>query len=619
MDKNLQLLQLDITPLRREHAPKLLVHMEPAHRVFFGNVAYLFRSTPPPVHPSKAAPFWTDVFVHSPLPWWRFFESLLWHALAIAALVSLSKYWTPHEHLIQQAISRSQVTYYTPSTSFPALGNSGPSVAPVPREHVDSSRRSPALRVAHQRNQSAALAPKLPNKFRANNIPASDSALPAVPLSAIARSQLTAQAGPNSIVAPPPQIEAGMAARAGLPQAAGIAPAPNIVPLSAGGRTVNRPGMAGVAPPSPTLSTSIRDLGDVNIGASEAVAPTPNLPMREQRTAANARGTMGDGGIQVVPPSPSLSPSGKLGGGRGRSLSGELSGDSSGRNSGVVPPAPSASETGSGPGNSVAGRRGNLLSGAGSQVVAPAPSVDSAGGSSGFGASRAGSLSPGNSEIVPPTPSAAGMGGERAGSGTSNSLSDAGQAVPPAPSMSGGSGANSGGKAASLDAGSQVVPPSPSSTEANKSSAADRPADAVAQPPAAKDKPHPVPEELSLRLIGLVLALPNSSYFSNYEVFIAERRVGKEEPQFIKLVYEYLPYQRALSQYGQNSSKIFKLRVTRDSTCDESLLQMTWPENDPHPKGSADSPGLSAEDRNNMLPCFRTTADDYRKAISRRH
>jgi hypothetical protein len=119
----------------------------------------------------------------------------------------------------------------------------------------------------------------------------------------------------------------------------------------------------------------------------------------------------------------------------------------------------------------------------------------------------------------------------------------------------------------------------------------------------------------------MALALPNSSYFSNYEVFIAEKRLRKDQAQLIKLVYVSLPYQRRLSEYSVDNSKVYKLRVSRDKTCDESLLQMTWPENDPHPdaRNSADAPGLSANDRNGMLPCYRTTADDYRRAISRGH
>jgi len=141
-------------------------------------------------------------------------------------------------------------------------------------------------------------------------------------------------------------------------------------------------------------------------------------------------------------------------------------------------------------------------------------------------------------------------------------------------------------------------------------------------PPPAIDKPRePASEEVSLRLIGMALALPNSSYFSNYEVFIAEKRMRKDQAQLIKLVYVSLPYQRRLSEYSVDNSKVYKLRVSRDKTCDESLLQMTWPETDPHPDShnSADSPALSPADRNGMLPCYRTTADDYRRAISRDH
>jgi len=130
----------------------------------------------------------------------------------------------------------------------------------------------------------------------------------------------------------------------------------------------------------------------------------------------------------------------------------------------------------------------------------------------------------------------------------------------------------------------------------------------------------PATEEMPLRLIGLAMALPNSTYFSNYEVYIAERRLRKNLTELVKLVYVYLPYQRRLSDYGVDNSKIYKLLVSRDRSCDESLMQMTWPEADPHPDmhNAADAPGLSTEDKKSTLPCYRTTADDYRKAISRR-
>ncbi len=616
MVKSLQLLRPDLGSDTAETGPNLLVHLESVPRAFFGNFAELFRPSPLNSYP-KPGRFWGDVFVQSSPPWWRVFESMLWHALIIAAFVSLSKFWTPREHVVQQLISHSQVTYYKPSMAFPALGNSGPSMAPKPRESERSARPG-ATRVASQRSLKVATPPQLKaGKSQPGRVPDSNHPLPAMPLSATARSQLTAQAGPNSIVAPPPEVDLGISSRPGLAQPSGIGPAPNIITFSPERRTLNAPGLAGIAPPPPEMPASVRNLGDINIAPSEAVAPSPNLPMHEQRTGSGARGKLGNSGASVVPPSPSLSSSGGAGGGRSRSLSGA---GLSGTSYGVVPPAPSASETGS-----TGTRHGRSFSNGDSQVIAPAPSLETAGGSGQLGGRRPGALSGGNSEIVPPTPSVAGEGGTRAGSGGLGSLSAAGlEAVPPAPSVTGGGGSTSGGNGNSLDSASQVVPPAPSSPSTGNSRASDRPVDAAASASAApqatptKEQRRSPPEDLALRLVGLVLALPNSSYFSNYEVFIAERRVGRENPEFIKLVYEYLPYQRALSQY-ENNSKIFKLRVTRDSSCDESLMQMTWPENDPHPQGPSDSPGLSASDRNSMLPCYRTTADDYRKAISRRH
>ena len=204
-----------------------------------------------------------------------------------------------------------------------------------------------------------------------------------------------------------------------------------------------------------------------------------------------------------------------------------------------------------------------------------------------------------------------------------NSLAGVGaQVVPPPPSIPGAENSTGNGRLSSLSSGGPQGE-GPSTREGgNSASGASGATDAhetVPPPPVKEDRLGTGTEELSVRLIGPALSLPSSSYFANYEVFIAERRLKKNQLQFIKLVYESLPYQRRLSEYALNSTKVFRLRAKRDQSCDESLLQMTWPEGDPHPGSqySADSPGLSASDRNNMLPCYRTTADDYRKAISR--
>ena len=127
------------------------------------------------------------------------------------------------------------------------------------------------------------------------------------------------------------------------------------------------------------------------------------------------------------------------------------------------------------------------------------------------------------------------------------------------------------------------------------------------------DRKHPIFQDVQLRVISLTWAPSRSSYFASFEVFIAEKWLNKKESEFIKLVYEFLPYQQRLSEYRLDDLKIHKLRVTRDATCDESLMHMAWPEGEKGPRSS----GNALADRNNALPCYRTTADDYRRAVSR--
>jgi len=336
--------------------------------------------------------------------------------------------------------------------------------------------------------------------------------------------------------------------------------------------------------------------------------------MHEQRAIPGmAQATLGSPATSVVPPPPSVKRSGTLADGRVSSLSsGGLQ---------VVPPAPSVQ----GVSNSTGGGRVSSLSGTSLHVVPPPPSVEDAGNSTGGG--RLSSLSRAGSQVVPPPPSVEDAAGNPAGGGRVSSLSSGGsQVVPPPPSVQNVGNSTRGGGVSSLSgAGLHVVPPPPAVEGAGSSAGSGHlpaidipPAVAPPAPPVIDNPRGPATQELPVRVIGLALALPSSSYFSNYEVFIAERQLSKDESQLIKLVYVSLPYQRRLSEYGLNNSRVYKLRVTRDPTCDETLLQMTWPETDPRPGSqySTDSPALSPSDRNGMLPCYRTTADDYRRALS---
>jgi hypothetical protein len=140
----------------------------------------------------------------------------------------------------------------------------------------------------------------------------------------------------------------------------------------------------------------------------------------------------------------------------------------------------------------------------------------------------------------------------------------------------------------------------------------------VSNPSASEDNNDPTQpgfHDVQLRVLSLAWAPPRSSFFSSFEVFIAEKWLRKDKSQLIKLVYVFLPYQQRLSEYTSSDLNVRKLRVTRDPTCDESLIQMTWPEGEDG-KGAQKQEDPSSSNPKDLLPCYRTTADDYRRAIS---
>lgn len=514
---------------------RLLLELEPAHRVFFQNLTdlFLFRSPPPIASTSAPAPFWSDVFVYSGVPWWWFVESLLGHMILVAAVLILFQRWPASEPRQQRSVfDKSYVSYYTPPKSLLALGSNRPRVrAQSNRTSVPAHR--PTIRVAPERAQGqgqkqAMMRPPgiTPARAAQLRMTASNPLPPMMPLSATGRSHLTVPASLTWVVAPLPDSNQATGRRPGLLQASAVPPAPEVEGVSSRRASAppTAPHAAVIAPP-PSVSGSVRRVGDINIGESAVVKPAPQLPTYDQGAVSGmAKGGLGNSGSAVIPPPPPVQGSGAFSDGRA-----------------------------------------NLLSSASSQPVPPAPSVQGV--------------------------------GNVAGSGRASSLSSAGSGF-----------------------GLQAIPPASPGPDADKSVAGElstemgkRPAVAPAPSTATADPHEPATVEIPLRLIGPVLVLPGSSYFSNYEVFIAERMLGNDQSQFIKLVYLSLPYQRRLSEYGLNNSTVYKLRVTRDQTCDESLLRMTWPEPDPR----LDSPGVSSKDRNGMLPCYRTTADDYRRALSR--
>ena len=142
--------------------------------------------------------------------------------------------------------------------------------------------------------------------------------------------------------------------------------------------------------------------------------------------------------------------------------------------------------------------------------------------------------------------------------------------------------------------------------------------------PAADGEPWPTlrKEPIEVRLIALAEAYPRTSFFANDEVFIAEQELGKEESRFIKLVYDFLPYQPPLSSYGLNYSLVHKVHAVRDTSCDENLWEMRWQRQQRQSRATSaiwkyarECPIADLDRRQARLRCYRTTSDDYERAL----
>jgi hypothetical protein len=130
-------------------------------------------------------------------------------------------------------------------------------------------------------------------------------------------------------------------------------------------------------------------------------------------------------------------------------------------------------------------------------------------------------------------------------------------------------------------------------------------------------------QPIQVRLIALAIAYPRTSFFANDEVFIAQQELAKEESRFIKLVYDFLPYQPPLSSYGLNYSLVHRINAIRDTTCDETLWEMRTAlqqrrQTDKTVSGwryASETPVADLDHRQARLRCYRTTSDDYETAF----
>jgi TonB family protein len=298
-----------------------MVEHAPAGVQFSAEVRAALR--PPPVTaPVAHTDFvWQNVFVERPLPWGRFLQSAFLHTAAVALIWTLSITWLRQQKILNSStFDRSSLVTYTPEEYLPPL-DTGTAEAP-PAKGDPAFARQPILSVppeADNRSQTIVAPPdlKLSHDVPLPNIVATGAVAPAVPLEAT-RSINRVVAPEMQVVAPAPdaQFQPDRVVRAGIKTDV-IAPPPEVTANHA--RGLSGPETAVVEPP-PELARPVKGrASSMNIGASQAVAPAPQLAMAEQHTTgARGRGRLAGGGVQPVGPPPTVAATG------GSSSSGRL-------------------------------------------------------------------------------------------------------------------------------------------------------------------------------------------------------------------------------------------------------------------------------------------------------
>jgi TonB family protein len=303
-------------------ALRLLVTLEPWHRVFFRNLRDLLwpRRKAPLQLVSRPGSFWPDVFVPARLPWNRFAQSVVIHLVMIAALWEWTwlapVLWPERPQIVQRSVfHNSDVVYYDASEYLAPL-NTGGTQSPLPKKGDPEHAEQAIISVppeADNRAQTIVAPPKLKldRDVPLPNIVAWARSKLTIPPVVASASDLKLPVLPASVVAPAPDVSSAMKQAPALADSV-VAPAPE-VNGAISRREVRAPQAAIVEPPHEVEDAGSRRLTDINIGHTQVVAPAPLLPLGEQR--ALSRMLPSSGGA-VVPPPPSVQGSGTTSDGR---------------------------------------------------------------------------------------------------------------------------------------------------------------------------------------------------------------------------------------------------------------------------------------------------------------
>ncbi|HZQ70594.1 MAG TPA: energy transducer TonB [Terriglobales bacterium] len=287
---------------------RLLVELEPWHKVFSRNLRDLFRRAPKWHGSCPPGRFWPDVFVSSRLPLWGLSESAFYHVIVVGLLWAISHFAVLKAQRLQPVrFQAADVVTYAASEYLPAL-NTMPASRTSRRGDPKYAKQEiiSVPREADNTHQTIVTPPdiKLKQDVPMPNIVAWSHTPVAVPLAATAKTAADMKIPEIAlnVVAPPPDAR-----------------------LADSLRTAERLAPAVIEPPPSVESASLRKIGDLNVGHSEVVAPAPQLPMGEQGTLRTRAAISEMAGPSVVAPPPAVERgSGMRGGGELIALNAEV-------------------------------------------------------------------------------------------------------------------------------------------------------------------------------------------------------------------------------------------------------------------------------------------------------
>jgi TonB family protein len=298
---------------------KLLLELEPRRGAFWSSVRAALR----PVRLADEADLglWRDVFVRQRMPWYRFLQSAVFHAGALALVWMISIAGLRQNIVARPTFDPASLVTYSPEEYLPALDTGASESAQTQKGDPEYSKQ-PIISVpseADNRAQTIVAPPdiRLDRDVPLPNIVAAGHVLPAVPLEATGVT-MARMVVSETVVAPAPELDTARSrtARNTLTSDV-IAPPPEVALNQA--RGIAGPDAAVVEPPPELPNSSKGRTGPINIGPGQVIAPAPQLAVAEQHTlAARMKGGLPDRGAEPVAPPPTMN------GIRGTSAGGRL-------------------------------------------------------------------------------------------------------------------------------------------------------------------------------------------------------------------------------------------------------------------------------------------------------